>query len=115
MLMQTGIMIDQTAQLHILIRTFISSLQILLNPILYRPGLTVPICKAILSFAVHLLKAYLLLNRLLNVPAWNIVINFISVISLQKHAYSNILKILPPNNKNFQIKILIFFIYLLKI
>ena len=29
--------------------------------------------------------------------------------SLRKHAYSNILKILPPKNKNFQIKILIFF------
>ena len=31
-----------------------------------------------------------------------------------KHAYSNILKILPPKNENFQIKILIFFIFLLK-
>ena len=28
---------------------------------------------------------------------------------LRKHAYSNILKILPPKNENFQIKILIFF------
>ena len=25
-------------------------------------------------------------------------------ISLRKHAYSNILKILPPNNENFQMK-----------
>ena len=33
---------------------------------------------------------------------------------LQKHAYSNVLKILPPKNENFQIKILIFFIFLLK-
>ena len=35
-------------------------------------------------------------------------------ISLRRHAYSNILKILPPKNENFQIKILIFFIFLLK-
>ena len=34
--------------------------------------------------------------------------------SLRKHAYSNILKILPPNNENFQTKILIFFKCLLK-
>ena len=27
-----------------------------------------------------------------------------SAISLRKHAYSNILKILPPKNENFQIK-----------
>ena len=33
---------------------------------------------------------------------------------LRKQAYSNILKILPPKNENFQIKILIFFISLLK-
>ena len=33
---------------------------------------------------------------------------------LRKQAYSNILKILPPKNENFQIKILIFFIFLLK-
>ena len=35
---------------------------------------------------------------------------------LRKHAYSNILKILPPKNENFQIKKknLIFFIFLLK-
>ena len=26
------------------------------------------------------------------------------IITLQKHAYSNILKILPPKNENFQIK-----------
>ena len=29
-------------------------------------------------------------------------------LTLRKHAYSNILKILPPKNKNFQIKNLIF-------
>ena len=29
--------------------------------------------------------------------------------TLRKHAYSNILKILPPKPENFQIKILIFF------
>ena len=34
--------------------------------------------------------------------------------TLRKHAYSNILKSLPPKNENFQIKILIFFIILLK-
>ena len=31
--------------------------------------------------------------------------------SLRKHAYSNILKIFPPINENFQIKILIFLIF----
>ena len=30
-------------------------------------------------------------------------------LTLRKHTYSNILKILPPKNENFQIKILIFF------
>ena len=35
-------------------------------------------------------------------------------LALRKHAYSNILKILPQENENFQIKILIFFIFLLK-
>ena len=34
--------------------------------------------------------------------------------ALLKQAYSNILKILPPKNENFQIKILIFFLFLLK-
>ena len=34
--------------------------------------------------------------------------------TLQKHAYSNIVKILPPNNEYFQIKNLIFFMFLLK-
>ena len=35
--------------------------------------------------------------------------------SLRKHAYSNILKILPPEKReNFQIKNLLFFIFLLK-
>ena len=34
--------------------------------------------------------------------------------ALRKHAYSNILKILPPKFESFQIKILIFFIFLLK-
>ena len=32
---------------------------------------------------------------------------------IRKHAYSNILKISPPKNESFQIKILIFFIFLL--
>ena len=32
-----------------------------------------------------------------------------SVLSLRKQAYSNILKILPPKNENFRIKILILF------
>ena len=36
-----------------------------------------------------------------NVPA---VGRFGSSFSLQKHAYSNILKILPPKNENFQLK-----------
>ena len=31
-----------------------------------------------------------------------------------QHTYSNILEILPPKNENFQIKNLIFFIFLLK-
>ena len=35
--------------------------------------------------------------------------------SLRKHAFSNILKSLPPKYENFQVKILIFFIFLLKI
>ena len=34
--------------------------------------------------------------------------------SLRKHAYSNILKIWPPKTENFQIKILILFLFLLK-
>ena len=33
---------------------------------------------------------------------------------LLKQAYSNILKMLPPKNENFVIKILIFFTFLLK-
>ena len=34
--------------------------------------------------------------------------------TLRKQAYSNVLKILPPKNENFQIKVLIFYIFLLK-
>ena len=34
--------------------------------------------------------------------------------SLQKHVYSNIMKISPPKTESFQIKIMIFFIFLLK-
>ena len=37
-----------------------------------------------------------------------------TLLSLRKHAHSNILKILPPKNENFQIKIQIFFLFLLK-
>ena len=33
---------------------------------------------------------------------------------IRKHSYSNILKISPPKTESFQIKILIFFIFLLK-
>ena len=36
-------------------------------------------------------------------------------LSFRKHAYSNILKISPPETESFQIKILIFIIFLLKI
>ena len=44
-----------------------------------------------------------------------IIIVIISVkVSLRKHVYSNIRKILPTKNENFQIKILIFFLFLLK-
>ena len=32
------------------------------------------------------------------------VISRLNFVSLRKHAYSNILKILPPKNENFQIK-----------
>ena len=40
----------------------------------------------------------------------NIILTITSPhLSLRKQAYSNILKILPPKNENFQIKILIFF------
>ena len=35
-------------------------------------------------------------------------------ISLRKHAYSNILKISPQETESFQVKLLIFFIFLLK-
>ena len=35
-------------------------------------------------------------------------------ISLGKHAYSNILEISPPKTESFQIKILIFFVFVLK-
>ena len=34
--------------------------------------------------------------------------------TIRKHAYSNILKISPPQTEHFQIKILIFFIFLLE-
>ena len=43
-----------------------------------------------------------------------IAIRDIYIYTLRKHAYSNILKILLPKNENFQIKILIFFIFLPK-
>ena len=42
-----------------------------------------------------------------------IVVLFV-VFSLRNQAYSNILKILSPTNKNFQLKIRIFFVFLLK-
>ena len=38
----------------------------------------------------------------------------IEKITLRKHAYSNILKLSPPKNESFGIKILIFFIFSLK-
>ena len=38
----------------------------------------------------------------------------IIAVTLRKHAYSNILKISPPKTESFQIKILIFFIFLHK-
>ena len=37
-----------------------------------------------------------------------------SLSALRKHAYSNIIKILPANSEIFPLKILIFFIFLLK-
>ena len=42
------------------------------------------------------------------------ILNRFELFSLRKQAYSNILKILPPKNENFQIKILICLKFLLK-
>ena len=48
------------------------------------------------------------------IVAYQPIKNIIKILTLRKHAYSNILKILPPTKENFQIKILIFFKFLLK-
>ena len=45
----------------------------------------------------------------LNLPKMLLLTLAISIFTLRKHPYSNILKILPPKNEKFQIKILIFF------
>ena len=50
---------------------------------------------------------YILLIRVLYVCQICALI-FLLYLSLRKHAYSNIKKILPQKNENFQIKILIF-------
>ena len=42
------------------------------------------------------------------------IVRNIHLHSLGKQAYSNILKISPPKNESFQIKMLIFFIFLFK-
>ena len=42
------------------------------------------------------------------------LVKLLCLISLRKHAYSNILKFSSPKTENFQIKKLIFFIFLLK-
>ena len=45
---------------------------------------------------------------------WDSSAQWVSQISLRKHAYSNILKILQPEKEKNQIKILIFFLFLFK-
>ena len=59
---------------------------------------------ALWNWEVHLaLKIYILVLKLL-----------MFILTLRTHAYSNILKMSPPKTENFQIKILIFFIFLLQ-
>ena len=50
----------------------------------------------------------------LNTVSPSVSLNLEKPNSLQNHAYSKILKISPPKTESFQIKILIFFIFLLK-
>ena len=44
-------------------------------------------------------------------PTWTLP--SLNLVTLRKQAYSNIVKILPPENENFQIEILLYFIFLL--
>ena len=53
-------------------------------------------------YCFHIIRPYF---------AFFFVFVFIMLPTLRKQAYSNILKILPPKNENFQIKLLIFFSY----
>ena len=56
-------------------------------------------------------------DQVFNQSDWNIrsrPTESMEAVALWKQAYSNIFKILPPKNEKFQIKILIFFIFLFK-
>ena len=54
---------------------------------------------------LHVLLLLLLVVVVVLLLLWaKLVEQKIRTITLQKHAYSNILKILPPKNENFQIK-----------
>ena len=80
-------------------------------------------CELNILFRTNLLHIHIILSELLlftnvfSIPhhyTSNIALDkrgilFFHSNTLQKHAYSNILKILLPKNENFQIKILIFF------
>ena len=63
-----------------------------------------------LMFVISLISDIMLCWQLLHngIKSSQFMLNY------EKKAYSNILKILPPKNENFQIKILIFFKFLLK-
>ena len=67
---------------------------------------------------IHSSAHYLLFNFMRCVQILKLYLDFFTLQfntnALRKHAYSNILKILLPKNENFLIKILIFFIFLLK-
>ena len=72
---------------------------LLLQCLSYLRFLTAMLFNLVSSYAIYVLLQMQLSGR--NMP-------------LQKQAFSNMLKILPPKYENFQIKILIFFKFLLK-
>ena len=64
--------------------------------------------------AMSCMPPFCIFNEVLNISKYHISSFWHKTLQqnpLRKHAYSTILKILPPKNENFQIKILIFFLF----
>ena len=100
--------------LHVLVLTHFDNLVICLNDEQYRLKFDLSLHCFLMEVSQNIWGKYGTILSLVYCIKRKLQNPTISL-SLRKHTYSNILKISPPKTRSFQTKILIFFIFLLKI